>query len=576
VTDGTQGVLRADEPDRRVAEARQALEAGDAAAAKRIVAEVIGLDPGHVPALVLAGRLEKLSGRDERARELLETAVGLDAEQLEARLELAEVYRRQLEHDRCLDELSYVLYRDPRSARAYLELASVHRVRGDVDGAIDFLKKALEIEPDFVEALVDLGRLYLVRNHHEEALKVLERAAELDPLSIAVQSSLAFNYARLEQYERGYELFVKLCAMTPDSALSPRINLGNALDNMGQFARSERIYEQVLQYEPNNFAARWNRATLILARHDFERGWEEYQYRMQQDGVWKTRLIPFRPWKGEPLEGKTVVVSAEQGLGDQIMFASCLADVIGQAEKVYVESDSRLAALFTRSFPGATVLSSEHEMKPRWLKQVGMPDYHISAGTLPRYLRRTRDSFPEHRGYLRADSDKIARWRDELGRLGPGLKVGISWRGGTSSTRRRLRSLVLDDFAPILRVAGCRFVNLQYGDVAAELEGCARDLGLEVAHWPSAIEDYDETAALCCALDLTISVCTSVIHLNGALARPVWVLVPAVAEWRYGRTGERMPWYPSARLIRQAELGDWAALIEQVAGRLKERVASGA
>lgn len=573
--DGTDGMLRENDSDERVAEARNALEAGDAATAKRIVTEVIGLEPGHVQALVLAGRLEKLSGRDEQARALLETAVELNAELLDGRLELAVVLKKQREFERCLDELSFVLYRDPRNARAYLELASVHRARGDADGAIDFLRKALEIEPHYVDAMIELGNLYLTRNRDEEALGVLERAAELDPLSIAAQSNLAYTYARLEEYERGYELFAKLCTLTPDSALAPRINLGNALDNMGQFARSERIYEHVLQYEPNSFAARWNRATLILARHEFERGWEEYEYRMQQDGVWKMRLIPFRPWKGEPLEGKTVVISAEQGLGDQIMFASCLPDVIRQAGKVYVECDSRLAELLTRSFPQVTVLSSEHEMKPRWLKEVGMPDYLISAGTLPRYLRRSRDSFPEHGGYLRADSAKIARWRDELARLGPGLKVGISWRGGTSSTRRRLRSLVLNDFAPILRVAGCRFVNLQYGDVAGELEGCMRDLDVEVAHWPAAIEDYDETAALCCALDLTISVCTSVIHLNGALARPVWVLVPAVAEWRYGRTGERMPWYPSARLIRQAELGDWASLIERVAGRLRQRVDSG-
>ena len=575
MTDERDHGTEAGTPDTRIAEARAALQTGHAAAAKRIVAEVLSLEPKHVQALILAGRLAKLSGRDEQARESLETAIELDGEQLDARLALAAVLRRQREFDRCLDELSYVLYRDPENARAYFELGNLHNVRGDHKGAIDFFRKALEIEPDFVAAMIELGHLYLARNRDEEALGVLERAAELDPLSIAAQSNLAYNYARLEQYERGYEMFTKLCAMTPDSVLGPRINLGNALDSMGQFARSERIYEQVLRHEANNFTARWNRATLILARHDFERGWEEYEYRLQQDGVWAPRLIPFRPWKGEPLEGKTVVVGAEQGLGDQIMFASCLPELIRQAGKVYVECDERLAALFIRSFPDATVLPGGHEMKPRWLREVGMPDFNVWAGSLPRYLRGSLDRFPEHEGYLRPDPAKVARWRDEVARLGAGLKVGVSWRGGTSSTRRRLRSLVLADFAPILRVPGCHFVNLQYGDVASEIDACAGDPGVRVAHWPAAIEDYDETAALCCALDLTISVCTAVIHLNGALGRPVWVLVPAVAEWRYGRTGsERMPWYPSARLIRQAELGEWEPVIEQVATQLQARASA--
>jgi len=557
---------------RQLAAARQALESGDAASAKQGVSEVLEREADCVPALVLAGRLEKLAGRDEQAVALLEKALALDGEELGGRLELATVLRRQREFDRCLDELSYVLYRDPRNARAYFELANVHRARADMDGAIDFFRKALELDPEYVDAMIELGALYLLRNRHEEALGVLERAAELDPLSIAAQNNLAYNYARLEQYERGYELFAKLCEATPDSVLGPRINLGNALDSMGQFARSEQIYEQVLRREPNNYTARWNRATLVLAKQDFERGWDEYEYRMQQDGVWVTRLIPFRPWKGEPLRGKTILVSAEQGLGDQIMFASCLPELIRQAEKVYVECDNRLAALFIRSFPDATVLPSDHETKPRWLREVGMPDFHVPAGSLPRQFRGGLDRFPEHDGYLRPDPDKVARWAAQLAQLGPGLKVGISWRGGTSSTRRRLRSLVLADLASILGVPGCRFVNLQYGEVSGEIEACARDLGVAVAHWPAAIEDYDETAALCCALDLTVSVCTSVIHLNGALGRPVWVLVPTVAEWRYGRTGsDRMPWYPSARLIRQAELGDWQTPIDEAASRLRSR-----
>ena len=158
-----------------------------------------------------------------------------------------------------------------------------------------------------------------------------------------------------------------------------------------------------------------------------------------------------------------------------------------------------------------------------------------------------------------------------LAALGPGAKIGLSWRGGTRGTRRTFRSLRLVDLLPILSVPGLRFVSLQYGDCAEDFEALRRESGIEVVHWPEAIADYEETAALCVALDMTVSVCTSVIHLNGALGKPVLVMVPAVPEWRYGVSGETMPWYPSVQLIRQAERGDWSDVFARVAADLGQR-----
>jgi len=282
-------------------------------------------------------------------------------------------------------------------------------------------------------------------------------------------------------------------------------------------------------------------------------------------------LIPFAPWKGEPLEGKTLLISAEQGLGDQIMFSSCLPEVVGRAQQVILECDHRLAGLLQRSFPAVRVIGSRQEMTPPWLREVGHPDYHLRAGDLPGFFRTRLDDFPRHDGYLRADPARVAHWKARLAALGAGRMIGLSWRGGTRGTRRSLRSLGLSDLLPILRIPGLRFVSLQYGDCAEDLEALRRETGIEVAHWPEAIADYEETAALCVALDLTVSVCTSVIHLNGALGRPVWVMVPAVAEWRYGVAGETMPWYPSVRLIRQAATGAWAEGFAQVARDLEAR-----
>src|SRR5262249_5411138 len=152
---------------------------------------------------------------------------------------------------------------------------------------------------------------------------------------------------------------------------------------------------------------------------------------------------------------------------------------------------------------------------PDWLDEP--VDAQISFGSLPLHLRRSAEAFPRHGGYLRADPGRVERWRARLATLGPGPKIGLSWRGGVAQTSRGMRSLALEELLPILRSGGGAFVNLQYGPHAHEIAQLRQAHGVEVHHWPEAIDDYEETAALVCALDLTVSVCTAVVHLAGAL-----------------------------------------------------------
>ncbi|MDH5536914.1 MAG: glycosyltransferase, partial [Betaproteobacteria bacterium] len=166
------------------------------------------------------------------------------------------------------------------------------------------------------------------------------------------------------------------------------------------------------------------------------------------------------------------------------------------------------------------------------------------------------------------DPQRVAAWCERLDSLGPGLKVGISWRGGTHVSRSPLRSIPLSQWSPIFDAAPAQFVSLQYGNCAGELEEISARQRKRIVHWQEAIDDYDETAALVCALDVVVSVCTAVIHLGGALGRPVWIMVPSNPEWRYGSEGESMPWYPSVRLVRQAAFGEWPPVIAAVANEL--------
>jgi ADP-heptose:LPS heptosyltransferase len=195
-------------------------------------------------------------------------------------------------------------------------------------------------------------------------------------------------------------------------------------------------------------------------------------------------------------------------------------------------------------------------------------------GSLPGLLGRTQGTFPVHDGYLLADPARKAAWRERLAALGPGLKVGLSWRGGTWNTRNLSRSIPLRDLAPRLDRGPITLVSVQYGDHARELAELRGAQGTIVHHWQEAVDDYEETAALVSALDLVISVQTAVVHLAGAIGARAWALIPMRPEWRYLERGEVMPWYPSVRLFRQSAVGTWLPVIERVADQLSQLAAS--
>jgi len=244
--------------------------------------------------------------------------------------------------------------------------------------------------------------------------------------------------------------------------------------------------------------------------------------------------------------------------------------VVAAGAHAVIECSPKLEALFRRSFPQTTVYATAPDRALPPALQNAPIDMQIPIGSLPLHFRRTRAEFPRHSGYLQADPSRIAAWRDRLAALGPGLKIGISWQGGTQKSRQPVRSLPLAKWLPILKAGNAQFVDLQYMDFSAELAALRASTGVEVHSWEQVRADYEETAALVSALDLVISVCTAVIHLGGALGRPVWVMAPFSPEWRYGITGEDMPWYPSVRVHRQPAYGNWDVVVENVARSLHE------
>jgi tetratricopeptide (TPR) repeat protein len=406
--------------------------------------------------------------------------------------------------------------------------------------------------------------------NYEAAYALAEEALARDAESYEARLLLGRALQKLHEPARALECFELASRVRPDDAELYDFR-GSMYQELGRLREAMADYERALSLRPDFPLASFHRAMAQLLAGDFERGWDGYELRRlgAPPEAWRSGLPR---WDGTSLAGRSLFVAREQGLGDEIMFASILPQLIGQARHCVVECDPRLLATFTRSFPAATVVGTPPGGgQPRGVDPARI-DAVIESGSLPRLLRRKAADFPRHEGYLRADPQQVGRWRERLEALGPGLKVGISWAGGVRMTRRALRSMALDQLLPVLRSPGARFVSLQYtAEARTDIAALEARHGMRIEHWSEAIDDYDQTAALVCALDLVVSVCTALVHLGGALGRPVWVMAPYSPEWRYGFSGESMPWYPSVRLFRQPAYGEWGPVIADVARELAAR-----
>jgi len=468
---------------------------------------------------------------------------------------------------------------EPDSARGRQLLGKAMLHFGDPDGERQLIE-ALRLDPNDFEAHANLGRYLFQLGSFERALPLLRRACDVKPDAPDVRLELADAYMSTRRFADAVREFERVRRENPDRPVA-LAGLAAIHADHGRFEEACALFDEALDRQPDNAWIGFNYAYLLLRRGDFERGWKLYELRRQgflNRDVF-TRGLPAPVWQGEPLAGKRLIITAEQGLGDEMMFASLYREITAEADHCLIECDSRIEGLLRRSFPQATVFGVDRHARDwhRALEQrvPALPrfDYWIPAGTLPFYRRRTADLFPKHAGYLKADSARIERWRVRLRALGPGLKIGISWRGGTVLTNATLRSLQLPQLQPPLSTPGVQFVSLQYGDCRAELDGFSAMTGCRIHHWQDAVDDYEETAALVCALDLVITVCTAVVHLSGALGRPVWVLAPFVPEWRYGEHGPSMIWYPSVRMFRQPQPEDWAPVFSQVQLELRDLLA---
>ncbi|HNA28942.1 MAG TPA: tetratricopeptide repeat protein [Thiobacillaceae bacterium] len=474
--------------------------------------------------------------------------------------QLIEAYLRALRTKDAMDVLRIALAHHPDQSSLLLLKARIAQQMDQLPLARDIYSRVLEQDPAQVTALLGMGQVLRDLDKVNDALEFVERAAALsDKPETLIQ--LAFAYSNACRYPEALATCDRVEALQP--AMAPFLVSSRAVSHayLGHFGEAMIWIEKAQLHEATSAGFQVFRGMLQLQNDRFSEGWEGYRHRALLEPRHQ-RLLPYPAWRGEDLVGKTVLVLAEQGLGDQVMFASCLPDLLAMHPgQVLLEANERVEKTLARSFPQIRVFSSK-QRNFDWMPAGLEPDYYLPIADLPYHFRRSVDAFPDHQGYLTADPERVAYWRSRLGTDRPA--IGFTWRGGLQKTRQAIRSLELDQLVPVLAEPRVRFVNLQYGNVTNDLDSFSRTHGLEIESFPEAIENLDDFAALVKALDLVITVCNTTVHYTGALGKPCWVLTPHVPEWRYGVTAPRMHWYPSTRMFRQPSPGDWTPVISEV------------
>ena len=439
--------------------------------------------------------------------------------------------------------------------------------------ACDLLGRATAQQPGNVDVLYHYALALQHADHPDQAAGVYAQAFVLAPDQPRIAENLAVALVDAGREDDAIEVCLRALALDETSAIA-HSNLGTLYLNRGDTLRARRHLERLVELRPALAQAREKLSTVYLREGDYAKAWPLYEWRFANDSFLRSNRVrhgAYPTWAGEALAGRTILVTPEQGVGDEVMFASCFDELIEQAQHVVIQCDERLQPLFARSFSAATVLGRS---APPTDLQI---DCCVTAGSLPRFFRSSLDAFRGH-AYLTPDPQRVEFWRTQLALHEGAPVVGMSWRAGRDPRAQQARSVDLQLWRSIFAESSARFFDLQYGDHGVEINACA-SAGLPTPTKLAGIDplqNLDDFAALIVALDLVITVDNSTAHIAGALGVPTWVWVPAGAEWRWGERDAHTPWYDSVRLFRQSQAspGDWRPVIDATAKALNEFAAA--
>jgi tetratricopeptide (TPR) repeat protein len=507
--------------------------------------------------------LEQL-GRPREAVACYDRAIALRPDYAEAFYNRGNARRALERHAQALASYDRAIALQPGYAEALNNRGDLLLILGRYQDALDSLDAALAFRPDYVDALYNRGNVLQKLNRFDEALIAYNRAIALRPGYGEALNNRGTLFLALNRHEEALASCDQAIAVRPDWP-DPLCNRGVALQVVGRHEEAVECFDRALALQPDSAEVHANRSMSRLALGDFEAGWKEYEWR------WKTVMVRdlvrrFRAqrWLDQTnIDGRTILLHAEQGFGDTLQFCRYVPMVSARA-KVVLEVPPRLCRLLATLDGGATIIGQGEKLPPF--------DLHCPLLSLPLAFGTTLATIPATVPYLRADLRETEAWSQRLKAL-PGLRVGIAWAGGLRPYEPLLRaidlrrSITLGHFAPLTALPGVSLISLQKGEPASQTR--MPPSGMVIHDWTEELEDFADTAALVAALDLVITVDTAVAHLAGALGKNVWILNRFDACWRWLPGREDSPWYPTARLFRQSVPGDWDSVIAAVRDALR-------
>ena len=503
------------------------------------------------------------------------------------------------------------LEQDERNGFGWYVLAIARERAGDFVSSITCYESALALRPDYTDIANDLGRLAYRMGMVVQAEKLFRLFLANNPNHLEGANNLACCIRDKGDLDEAVEILRPAILAAPDQPMLWN-TMGSVVSEQGDFNTSIIFFEEALRLDPKLAKARYNRAnarfslgdsagaladvdaamkqtraieelrmmrllrsTVLIALGRIGEGWDEYEARL--DHALSVSVFNVGRPRWEPsaeLQGKTFLVFGEQGLGDEVLFANTLPDVIddlGPEGRLHISVERRLVPLFQRSFPTAAVGShATYDVRGRKIRvapdieDLSVIDLWAPMGSLLRRYRPSADAFPLRDRFLVADPERVAHWRKVLESAPKGPKVGLLWKSAVKANARHRFFSPFEHWAAVLRQPGVCFVNMQYGDCTEELEAVRRDLGVEIWQPPGIDlkQDLDDVAALSCALDLTIGFSNATVNLAAACGAPTWLITTPGAWPRLG--SDRYPWYPQARVFATKAYGEWEAVMGEV------------
>ncbi len=572
---------------------------GQLAKAEPSFREALRLKPEYAEAMNNLANVVRDQGR-------LEESIGIYRRALELRPDYADCHNnsgiawaRLGRYQEAIASYRRALELRPAFAEPHNNLGIVHASQGRPKDAIGEFRQALAIRPDYADAWANLGVALTAHGQLDEAIEVYRRAVTVAPASARAHCSLGTALATTGRFNLATTSFRRALEINADYSEAHN-DLGNALRELGeldeaeqhlrraialkrdhpeahnnlgvlfvkqrQFAAAVAEYDAAIRQRPDFAEAHLNRALAWLATGDFRKGWVEYEWRWRTAGF--QELVSSQPrWDGGLLDGKTILLWSEQGIGDTLQFVRYARLVRQRGARVWFKAPRALHPLLSRT-PGIDRLIAEDEQPPSF-------DCHSPLVSLPRLLATTLDDIPAGQPYLFPSEQLVRRRQAELEALGEKLKVGIGWRGNPRFASDRERSIPLVELLPLTKVSGVQLVSLQKNPEMGEspTSEIPSQIYVPKGQLDEAAGAFMDTAAIMASLDLVITSDSALAHLAGGMGAPTWLLLPYAADWRWLTNRTDSPWYPTMRLFRQASPGDWASVFSEVAAALREVLA---